>query len=188
MVRKIDEDEILKAKHAHIPRQFSVSCFVAGLLSLPIDDKEFWVTVRIADKEWSTGAPKVVKPKFNRFNAALTANDSFITMPYLNIADIGTVYIYLNFKKKIKGDKRICFWKGNIMEFTNPNPGLRWIELEPDLAIGECKLHHKAGMVGIKLSIHDVTKDGPIDWMDYPTWCQKIPKRPPNIKVRVFCW
>lgn len=74
------------------------------------------------------------------------------------------------------------------MEFTNPNPALRWIQLEPDLAIGECKLHHKAGMVGIKLAIHDVTKDGQIDWQDYPSWCQKIPKRPPNMKIRVFVW
>lgn len=85
MVRKIDEDEILKAKVAHIPRQFAVSCFVAGLLSLPVDEKEYWITLRIADKEWSSGMPKVVKPKFNRFNAALTANDGFITMPYLSI-------------------------------------------------------------------------------------------------------
>lgn len=69
---------------------------MAGLLSLPVDDKEFEVSVRIADKEWSTGAPKVVKPKFNRFNAALTATDGFITFPYLSIADIGSFYIYLN--------------------------------------------------------------------------------------------
>lgn len=24
--------------------------------------------------------------------------------------------------------------------------------------------------------------------MDYPSWAKKIPKRPANIKVRVFCW
>ena len=46
-------------------------------------------------------------------------------MPYLSIQDIGTVYIYLNKKKKIgKEVKRICFWKGDIIDFTNPNAKL----------------------------------------------------------------
>jgi hypothetical protein len=60
--------------------------------------------------------------------------------------------------------------------------------MEPDLSIGEVKEHYKAGIVGFKMSIHDQSKNGPIDWMDYPTWAKKIPKRPANIKVRVFCW
>jgi hypothetical protein len=55
MVRKLDAEEIEKAKHAHIPRQYAVSCFVAGLLSLPVDEKEFEVSVRIAEKEWFSG-------------------------------------------------------------------------------------------------------------------------------------
>jgi hypothetical protein len=51
--------------------------------------------------------------------------------PYINIADIGSVFVYLHYN-----DERISFWKGNILEFTDPNPELRWIELEPDLAVG----------------------------------------------------
>lgn len=74
------------------------------------------------------------------------------------------------------------------MDFTDPNPEIKWIEMEPDIAIGEVKEQHKAGIVGIKLSVHDVTANGAIDWMNYPTWAKKIPKRPPNIKVRVFVW
>lgn len=84
--------------------------------------------------------------------------------------------------------KRVCFWKGDIMEFVNPNPELKWIDLEPDLAIGKVKEHYKAGIVGIKLSIHDVSANGQIDWLNYPTWSKKIPKRPPNIKVRIYVW
>ena len=74
------------------------------------------------------------------------------------------------------------------MDFINPNPEIRWLELEPDLAIGEIKDHFRAGIVGIKLSIHDIENDGPIDWLSFPQWAKKIPKRPPNLKVRVFCW
>jgi hypothetical protein len=56
------------------------------------------------------------------------------------------------------------------------------------LAIGKVKEHYKAGIVGIKLSIHDVSANGQIDWLNYPTWSKKIPKRPPNIKVRIYVW
>ena len=51
--------------------------------------------------------------------------------PYINIADIGTVFVYLIYE-----DERVSFWKGSILEFLDPNPQLRWLELEPDLAVG----------------------------------------------------
>lgn len=109
-------------------------------------------------------------------------------VPYSSIEDIGTVFVYLNKKFKFS-TKRICFWKGNIIQFTNPNPELRWLEMTPDLAIGEVKEFHKAGIVGLRLSIHDVTKNGPIDWNDYPQWAKKQSKRGGQIiKVRCFCW
>jgi hypothetical protein len=96
-------------------------------------------------------------------------------MPYLSIQDIGTVMIYVK-KKYLTKTKRICFWKGSIMQFTDPNPKLKWIEFEPDLAVGEVKKHYMAGMLGVKISIHDVTKDGPINWADYPAWAKKPAK------------
>jgi hypothetical protein len=51
--------------------------------------------------------------------------------PYININDIGTVFVYLHYD-----GERISFWKGSINEFTDLNPELRWLELEPDLAVG----------------------------------------------------
>lgn len=36
--------------------------------------------------------------------------------------------------------------------------------MTPDLSIGKVKDHHKAGLVSFKLSIHDKTKYGPIDF------------------------
>ena len=63
-----------------------------------------------------------------------------------------------------------------------------WLELEPDLAIGEVKEHYRGGLVGIKLSVHDIEQDGPVNWNKYPQWTKKIVKRPPNMKVRVYCW
>ena len=108
-----------------------------SVMSIPEDDKQYWVTVRIADHEWSTGMPKSAKKKYNRYNSLLTENNDVIRFPYSSIEDIGTVFVYLNMKTKISGDKRICYWKGSIMEFAKPNPDLRWLQLTPDLAIDE---------------------------------------------------
>ena len=63
-----------------------------------------------------------------------------------------------------------------------------WIEMNPDLAIGEVKKPYKAGVIGVKFSIHDVTSKGEIDWKQSPAWAGKLHRRPPNMKVRVYCW
>jgi hypothetical protein len=55
-----------------------------------------------------------------------------------------------------KSNDRICFWRGDIAQFKNPNPEIKWLELEPDLSIGKIKEHYRAGIVGIKLSVHDI--------------------------------
>lgn len=34
------------------------------------------------------------------------------------------------------GDKPVCYWKGNLNDFTNPDPGFVWLPLTCDLAIG----------------------------------------------------
>jgi len=47
--------------------------------------------------------------------------------------------VYLNKKSSIGKDKRICYWRGDIMQFTNPNPEIKWIEMIPDFAVGEVK-------------------------------------------------
>jgi hypothetical protein len=72
---------------------------------------------------------------------------------------MGRVYVYL-----LDGDTPISFTSLDIAEFMDPNPQLKWLELSPDLAIGKVKEPHKAGIVSIKLAIHDKTKNGPIDF------------------------
>lgn len=188
MMHALDDNVIEAAKPYIQNRSFAASLFIAGAIGLPIDNKEFYVTVRVAEKEWSSGSPKVTKAKYNRYNVRPTESEREFRMPYTSIQDIGTVMVYLNQKFTTVSDKRVCYWKGSINEFTNPNPEIRWLEMIPDFAIGEVKEHFKAGIIGIKFSIHDVTANGTIDWMDYPQWAKKIPKRPPNIKVRCFCW
>lgn len=183
LVKKLHEEDIELAKPCLLNRSYAASIFIAGGICLPLDNTDFEVSVRIADKEWMSGLPKVKKAKYNRYNCLATENEREFRMPYLDIQDIGTVFVYL-----YKGKKRVSYWKGNIMDFINPNPEMKWIELMPDFAVGEVKEHYKAGIVGIRLSIHDVSKNGQIDWQDYPQWAKKISKRPPNVKIRIFCW
>jgi hypothetical protein len=62
-----------------------VSIFFAGILSIPKDNKEYQISVRIADKEWNSGPPKSAKAKYNRHNVKPTENDEIVRFPYINI-------------------------------------------------------------------------------------------------------
>jgi hypothetical protein len=42
------------------------------------------------------------------------------------------------------------------------------------MAIGVIKDHYKAGIIGIRMSIQDVTKDGPLDLSKQEAWCIKF--------------
>lgn len=50
------------------------------------------------------------------------------------------------------------------------------------------KDHHKAGLISIKLAIHDKSKNGPIDFTQFNAWKKPPPKRPMNFKVRAFIY
>lgn len=64
----------------------------------------------------------------------------------------------------MSGDKPVCYFKADIEEFMDPNPKFRWVQLVNDLSVGKVTDTHKAGLISIKLSIHDKTKDGPINF------------------------
>ena len=84
------------------------------------------------------------------------------------------------------GDKPVCFYKAEIEEFRDPNPEWKWIQLNNDMSIGKVTEPHKAGMVSIKLSIHDRTIDGPINFEQFDAW-KKPPLKRLNIKkARVY--
>jgi len=52
---------------------------------MPENDKEYEVSIRIAEKEWNSGLPVLKKPKFNRFNVKPTENDGEFLAPYYDI-------------------------------------------------------------------------------------------------------
>lgn len=96
---------------------------------------------------------------------------------------MGKVYVYL-----MEGEKAICYAKDEISKFMDPDPKMRWYELTPDLAIGKVKEPQKAGLVSFKLSVHDKTLNGPLDFTQYKAWRKPPPKRPANYKIRAFLY
>lgn len=94
---------------------------------------------------------------------------------------MGRVYFYL-----MDGEKPICYAKDEIRHCLDPNPKFKWFELTPDLSIGRVKEAHKAGLISIKLSIHDKSLNGPIDFAQFAAWKKPPPKRPINFKIRAY--
>ena len=149
-------------------------------VALPAASK-YTVKIKIADFEIKTEKASHSENTFNRWN--FRTQKLTMTTTYQNIYDIGRVYIYL-----MDGDKPISFHKENIENFMNPDPQIRWVELEPDLSIGKVKEHYQAGIISFKLSIHDKTVNGSLDFNTFRTWKKPIPKRPAIKKVRAFVY
>jgi hypothetical protein len=196
-MEKLSEDVIEDSKDCWSTRKYALRCYFYGALCVPENDKKYGISLRIADKDWTMWEPATSKKRYNRYNSIVTEdlkdakkNESlqYYESPYMSIDDIGTIFFYLHYKTKLGGWKRICYWKGSIKKFTDPNAKLQWIEMNPDLAIGEVKKPYLAGVIGVKFSIHDVTSKGEIDWKQVPAWAGKLHRRPPNMKVRVYCW
>lgn len=82
----------------------------------------------------------------------------------------------------MSGDKPVCYFKTDIEEFMDPNPQWRWLEMFNDLSVGKVTDPHKAGLMSIKLSIHDKTKDGPINFEQFDAW-KKPPAKRLNLKL-----
>jgi len=113
---------------------------INSAIALPEDDQEYEVIVRIADKEITSGLAVFTKGSYNRFNFRIKPEDAEFTGPYVNREDIGTVFVYLRRKFKIGGLKDICYYRGNVSDFFEPNPlKIRWIQLSIDKAFNEVK-------------------------------------------------
>jgi len=102
---------------------------------------------------------------------------------YTSIEEIEKVFVYL-----MDGDTPVCFWKGDLTDFINPDPDYKWLPLSCDLAIGKVADPSKAGMISFKLSINDKTKNGSIDFKQYNAWKKPPPKRLSSWKIRAYIY
>ena len=169
---------------------------VTSALSLPEVDKKYEVVVRLNEKELKTGDPAFNKGNYNRWNWRNKEEDGIYEAPYINLDDLGSVFIYLKAKMTIGSDKYVCFYRSSVKKWQiskdNDVNKIKWIQFKPDRAIGEVGDYYKAGIIGLRLAIVDVTPTdapspgpGPFDWST-TVFSKRIQKRPGNLKVRAY--
>jgi hypothetical protein len=86
------------------------------------------------------------------------------------------------------GSHPICYWQGRAKDFMDPNPKIRWVPLLNDSAVDEVEEHFKAGMISIRLTIHNATENGPLKHAKDSIWNKKPPKRLRALKVRAYMY
>lgn len=106
------------------------------------------------------------------------------TSVHQHLATFPSVFIYLLDSEDIP----ICFFKGNCLDFTDPNAPAKWVKFMPDLAIGVCKKAHKSGIFQFRLYLHETWKDGVWDPDTIQSWKNKLPKRGNPYHIRAYIY
>jgi hypothetical protein len=68
----------------------------------------------------------------------------------------------------------------------DPSPKAKWVPLTCDLAKGKVTKSYEAGLISVKLSINNKTKNGPADFKKQETWKKPPTKRLASWKIRCF--
>lgn len=84
-------------------------------------------------------------------------------------------------------DKPICFFKDNIMNYTDPDAKYHWISFKPDLCVNKVKNANLAGMISFKFSIHKA-EDEEINFKEHAAWKKMPPKRLEPVKIRAYIY
>lgn len=105
-------------------------------------------------------------------------------LPYVDIEDFGNIVIQL-----LDGDgDPVCFYIEHISSFLNPNATFKWVPLKPDPAVGEVKNTNDAGMLSFKISIHDVSANGAINFKEFDAWKKPPAKRAIPVVIRAYIY
>jgi hypothetical protein len=86
------------------------------------------------------------------------------------------------------GDQPVCYYVDSVSNFTNPEAEYKWISFLPDRCVGRVTNPNEAGMLSFKLSIHDVTANGPINFKEFNSWRKPPAKRAVPVIVRAYIY
>lgn len=113
-IRRLIDDETLKKAEPYLKyKEYEIIAEVSQGIALPSDDK-YRVMIKIADFELTTEKPLVSNKNYNRWGHRF--NQSTYKAPYIDIENMEKVFVYL-----MQSGKPICYWKGNISDFKEPN-------------------------------------------------------------------
>ena len=126
-IQNIPNEEVEKAAQYLVDREFAIMTQITSAIGLPKQDTKYEIVVKINEKEFKSGAPAMNKGSYNRYNWRNDEKDQEYKAPYINLEDIGSVFIYLKAKTTF-GEKFICFYRASARKFLNPDPQkISWI-------------------------------------------------------------
>ena len=85
-------------------------------------------------------------------------------------------------------DYPVCWWKGKVSDFMDPNPQYKWLTMKNDKAYGLVAKEHEAGLIQLKLSFNSRSVNGSVDFSQYEAWKRPPPRRLNNKFVRAFIY
>ena len=141
--------------------------------------ENYTVKIQIGDFVLRSAAPMESRQGYCRWSERInmTTFKSFYSTP----EQMDRIYVYL-----MSGEVPICWWKGQVTEFLDPNPQYRWLVLKNDAAIGTVVNDYDAGMIQMKLALNAKHLNGPVDFKQYDAWKRPPPRRLATKKVRCF--
>jgi len=171
-------------QRAYEQETFELMAEIGQGICLPGKETKYKIKVQINDFVWETDAPKEKKKGYCRWSQR--SEGKKFTGPYKTLEELDRIYVYL-----MDGSDPICYWRGQVADFINPDPEFRWLPFINDLSIGAVSNGYEAGLVQVKMAVRHVSKmerEGtPVrDWKEYNAWKKPPPKRMSSYKIRCF--
>ena len=160
-------------------KEYEIIADVGLGICLP-GNKKYKVRIKIGEFELTTSDPKESKDGYNRWSERF--NTQTMKTSYPSIDEMDKVLIYL-----MDGDSEICYYKGSVHEWTDPNPAkYKWLIMKRDPVIAAFENDWDAGVLQIKMSINDKAKNGPVEYKQFDAWKRPPPRRLMSKKIRCF--
>lgn len=177
---EIDQDIIDAAQEAAKNKRYAIICQVGQAVALP-STKNYKIKVTVGG--WTyTFDPVAQKAKTNykRYDRMPQAT---IEAPYVDRSNFDKVILHL-----MDGDDPVCFFMDDIENYLDPDPKMQWHSFLPDMCVRKVKQPDQVGQFSFKLSLHDIERDGDIEFKTYAAWKKKVPKRSNPVKIRAYIY
>ena len=84
------------------------------------------------------------------------------------------------------GDKPVCYYKEHISKFLDHDAEYHWVQMKPDLCVGQVHDPNKAGMISFKLSV--ARKNVQINVKETKAWKRQPAPRAQAVIIRAYIY
>ena len=146
-----------------------------------LPDMKLKVKLKIGEFELKSTSPKKYRNGYSFWNVRF--GKKIWECPYSSVEAMPDVWVYI-----LNGDSPIWYYRGNPSNFVDPNPDMTWAPLINDKSVGAITESYKAGMISFRLTIHDQTRRGDVDWSYVPAWSTNIANEPIRYPIRWYVY